>query len=140
MFKTIGDPINLFKNLFCFHLTLPVNLSKLISMPSLFTKKIFSLSEAKLLIEDAHVNLENILNLFDNILSKDDYLIVEDSDDKQEIIRDFAFDTKDEFQKIIEATKNADDLILYLRVSISNAHAEIDLSQKFGAHPSEAFG
>tara|TARA_B100000787_G_C16062302_1_gene236100 strand:- start:197 stop:661 length:465 start_codon:yes stop_codon:yes gene_type:complete len=44
----------------------------------------------KLLIEDAHVNLKNVLNLFDNILSKDDYLIVEDSDAKQEIIKDFA--------------------------------------------------
>ena len=44
----------------------------------------------KLLIEDAHVNLKNVLNLFDNILSKNDYLIVEDSDAKQEIIKDFA--------------------------------------------------
>ncbi len=55
-------------------------------------------------------------------------------------IRDFAFDTKDEFQKIIEATNNAKDLVLYVRVSISNEHAEIDLSQKFGALPSEALG
>ena len=55
-------------------------------------------------------------------------------------IRDFAFDTKDELQKIIEATNNAKDLILYVRVSISNEHAEIDLSQKFGALPSEALG
>ena len=55
-------------------------------------------------------------------------------------IRDFAFDTKDELQKIIEATNNAKDLILYVRVSISNEHAEIDLSQKFGAQPSEALG
>ena len=55
-------------------------------------------------------------------------------------IRDFAFDTKDELQKIIEATNNAKDLILYVRVSISNEHAKIDLSQKFGALPSEALG
>ena len=53
-------------------------------------------------------------------------------------VRDFALDTKDELQKIIEATDNAKDLILYIRVSISNEHAEIDLSQKFGALPSEA--
>ena len=33
-------------------------------------------------------------------------------------IRDFALDTKDELQKIIEATNNAKDLILYIRVSI----------------------
>jgi ornithine decarboxylase len=55
-------------------------------------------------------------------------------------IKDFAFDTKDELQKIIEATNNAKDLILYVRVSISNEHAEIDLSKKFGALPSEALG
>jgi len=55
-------------------------------------------------------------------------------------IRDFAFDTRDELQKIIEVTNNAKDLILYVRVSISNEHAEIDLSQKFGALPGEALG
>jgi len=55
-------------------------------------------------------------------------------------IKDFALDTKDELQKIIEATNNAKDLNLYIRVSISNEHAEIDLSQKFGALPSEALG
>jgi len=55
-------------------------------------------------------------------------------------IKDFAFDTKDELQKIIEATNSAKDLTLYIRVSISNEHAQIDLSQKFGALPSEALG
>ena len=55
-------------------------------------------------------------------------------------IKDFVFDTKEELQKIIEVTNNAKDLILYVRVSISNEHAEIDLSQKFGALPSEALG
>jgi len=55
-------------------------------------------------------------------------------------IKDFAFDTKEELQKIIEITNNAKDLTLYIRVSISNEHAEIDLSQKFGALPSEALG
>ena len=55
-------------------------------------------------------------------------------------IRDFALDTKEELQKIIEATKGAKDLILYIRISISNEHAEIDLSQKFGALPGEALG
>ena len=55
-------------------------------------------------------------------------------------IRDFALDTKEELQKIIEATNNAKDLTLYVRVSISNEHAEIDLSQKFGALPGEALG
>ena len=55
-------------------------------------------------------------------------------------IRDFAFDTKEELQKIIEASNNAKDLVLYVRVSISNEHAEIDLSKKFGALPNEALG
>ena len=55
-------------------------------------------------------------------------------------IRDFVLDTKEELQKIIEATNNAKNLNLYIRVSISNEHAEIDLSQKFGALPSEALG
>ena len=41
-------------------------------------------------------------------------------------IKDFSLDTKDELQKIIEATNNAKDLTLYVRVSISNEHAEID--------------
>ena len=55
-------------------------------------------------------------------------------------IRDFALDTKEELQKIIEVTNNAKDLTLYVRISISNEHAEIDLSKKFGALPSEALG
>ncbi len=55
-------------------------------------------------------------------------------------IKDFVLDTKEELQKIIEVTNNAKDLNLYVRVSISNEHAEIDLSQKFGALPSEALG
>jgi len=53
-------------------------------------------------------------------------------------IKDFAFDTKDELNKILESTKNAKDLTLYLRVFASNEHAEIDLSKKFGASTSEA--
>ena len=55
-------------------------------------------------------------------------------------IRDFALDTKEELQKIIETTNGAKDLTLHVRVSISNEHAEIDLSQKFGALPGEALG
>jgi len=55
-------------------------------------------------------------------------------------VRDFVLDTKEELQKIIETTNNAKDLTLYIRVSISNEHAEIDLSKKFGALPGEALG
>ncbi len=55
-------------------------------------------------------------------------------------VKDFALDTKDELQKILEATNRAKDLNLYVRISISNEHSEIDLSRKFGALPSEALG
>ena len=55
-------------------------------------------------------------------------------------VRDFALDTKDELQKIMESTNQAKDLNWYVRIAISNEHAEIDLSRKFGALPSEALG
>ena len=55
-------------------------------------------------------------------------------------IKTFALDTKDELIKIIESTNNAKDLELFVRVAVSNEHAEIDLSKKFGALNSEASG
>jgi len=55
-------------------------------------------------------------------------------------IKTFALDTKDELIKIIESTSNAKDLELFVRVAVSNEHAEIDLSKKFGALNSEAAG
>jgi|TARA_B100000579_G_scaffold354157_1_gene309081 ornithine decarboxylase len=55
-------------------------------------------------------------------------------------VKDFALDSKDELLKILEATGNAKDLNLYVRTAVSNEHAEIDLSRKFGASPSEALG
>ena len=55
-------------------------------------------------------------------------------------VKDFALDNKDELRKILEATNQAKDLNLYVRIAISNEHAEIDLSRKFGALPSEALG
>jgi ornithine decarboxylase len=55
-------------------------------------------------------------------------------------IKTFALDTKDELIKIIESTGNAKDLELFVRVSVSNEHAEIDLSKKFGALNFEAAG
>ncbi len=55
-------------------------------------------------------------------------------------IKTFALDTKDELIKIIESTNYAKDLRLFVRVSVSNEHAEIDLSKKFGAITSEAAG
>jgi len=55
-------------------------------------------------------------------------------------IKTFSLDSKDELIKIIESTNHAKDLELFVRVSVSNEHAEIDLSKKFGALSSEAVG
>ncbi|MDA9597678.1 type III PLP-dependent enzyme [Candidatus Pelagibacter sp.] len=55
-------------------------------------------------------------------------------------IKAFSLDTKDELIKIIESTNHAKDLELFVRVAVSNEHAEIDLSKKFGALTSEASG
>ena len=55
-------------------------------------------------------------------------------------VKSFALDTKEELLKIIESTDNAKDLNLFVRISVSNEHAEIDLSKKFGALTSEALG
>ena len=55
-------------------------------------------------------------------------------------VKTFSLDTKDELVKIIESTNNSKDLELFVRVAVSNEHAEIDLSKKFGALNSEAAG
>jgi len=55
-------------------------------------------------------------------------------------VKAFSLDTKDELIKIIETTNQAKDLELFVRVAVSNEHAEIDLSKKFGASVSEATG
>jgi ornithine decarboxylase len=55
-------------------------------------------------------------------------------------VKSFSLDNKDELRKILEATNQAKDLNLFVRIAISNEHAEIDLSRKFGALPSEALG
>ena len=55
-------------------------------------------------------------------------------------VKAFSLDTKDELIKILETTNHADDLELYVRIAVSNEHAEIDLSKKFGANTNEAPG
>ena len=55
-------------------------------------------------------------------------------------IKTFSLDTKEELTKILESTKKAKDLQLFVRVAVSNEHAEIDLSKKFGATSAEAAG
>ena len=55
-------------------------------------------------------------------------------------VKTYSLDSKDELIKIIESTNHAKDLELFVRISVSNEHAEIDLSKKFGAMLSEATG
>jgi len=55
-------------------------------------------------------------------------------------VKTFSLDSKDELIKIIESTNHAKDLKLFVRVFVSNEHAEVDLSKKFGALSSEANG
>ncbi len=55
-------------------------------------------------------------------------------------VKDFSLDSREELQKILESTNNSKNLNLYVRVAVSNEHAEIDLSRKFGSSPSEALG
>ncbi len=55
-------------------------------------------------------------------------------------IKTYSIDTKDELIKILNGTNQAKDLELFVRVAVSNEHAEIDLSKKFGAQTSEAIG
>jgi ornithine decarboxylase len=55
-------------------------------------------------------------------------------------IKTYSLDTKEELIKIINSTDNAKDLELFVRIAVSNEHAEIDLSKKFGALNSEALG
>ena len=55
-------------------------------------------------------------------------------------VKAFSLDTKDELIKILETTNHANDLELYVRIAVSNEHAEIDLSKKFGALSTEAAG
>jgi len=48
-------------------------------------------------------------------------------------VRHFSLDTEEELQKILQETGNAADLCLHVRVAIPNTHAELTLSDKFGA-------
>ena len=55
-------------------------------------------------------------------------------------VKDFSLDTKEELMKILDSTKNAKDLNLFVRIAVSNEHAELDLSRKFGSLTNEAIG
>ena len=53
-------------------------------------------------------------------------------------IRDFSLDSHAELQKILEVTEYAEDLNLFVRLSISNSHAAFALAGKFGIPVLEA--
>jgi len=53
-------------------------------------------------------------------------------------IRDFSLDTHDELRKILEVTNFADDLNLYVRLSMPNDKAAYSLSGKFGVPMEQA--
>ncbi|MFH1158213.1 MAG: type III PLP-dependent enzyme [Pseudomonadota bacterium] len=53
-------------------------------------------------------------------------------------IRDFAFDSAEELEKITSSTAKARDLTLILRLAVPNTSSEIPLSGKFGVAPEKA--
>lgn len=53
-------------------------------------------------------------------------------------VRDFSLDTQEELEKIMEATQGADDLNLYVRLSVSSVGAAYSMERKFGIGFEEA--
>jgi ornithine decarboxylase len=53
-------------------------------------------------------------------------------------VKNFAFDSDEELDKIVEETGDAQDLTLYLRIACPNTHSLIPLEGKFGASAEEA--
>lgn len=53
-------------------------------------------------------------------------------------IRDFSLDSHDELKKILDVTRNAEDLNLYVRLAMPNDQAAYSLSGKFGVPLEEA--
>lgn len=53
-------------------------------------------------------------------------------------VRHFSLDSEEELAKILEETGNAADLGLHVRIAIPNTHAELTLSDKFGAPTDKA--
>jgi ornithine decarboxylase len=52
-------------------------------------------------------------------------------------VRSFSLDTMEELEKIVRATKSAQDLTLCVRIRVSSEHAKLSLASKFGADPHE---
>ncbi len=52
-------------------------------------------------------------------------------------VRAFSLDSMEELEKIVRATKAAEDLTLCVRLRVSSEHAKLSLAAKFGAEPHE---
>ena len=52
-------------------------------------------------------------------------------------VRTFSLDTIDELDKILRATRGAEDLNLLVRIRVSSEHSKLSLASKFGAEPDE---
>ena len=55
-------------------------------------------------------------------------------------VRVFSLDTHEELEKIVEATENAQDLTLCVRMRASSSHSKLSLASKFGAEQSDMAG
>lgn len=53
-------------------------------------------------------------------------------------VRRFVLDTQEELFKILQETRLASDLELFVRIAVNNTHAALSLSGKFGCVPEEA--
>ncbi|MGV3458013.1 type III PLP-dependent enzyme [Sphingomonas sp.] len=52
-------------------------------------------------------------------------------------VRTFSLDTMDELEKIVRATRGAQDLNLCVRIRVSSDHSKLSLAAKFGAEPED---
>lgn len=52
-------------------------------------------------------------------------------------VRTFSLDSLEELEKIVRATKGAEDLTLCVRIRVSSEHSKLSLAAKFGADPGE---
>ncbi|WP_025293243.1 type III PLP-dependent enzyme [Sphingomonas sanxanigenens] len=52
-------------------------------------------------------------------------------------VRTFSLDTIEELDKIVRATRGAEDLTLCVRLRVSSEHSKLSLASKFGAAPGE---
>ena len=53
-------------------------------------------------------------------------------------VRTFSLDTMEELEKIIRATKSAEDLTLCVRIRVSSEHSKLSLAAKFGVDAAES--